>query len=278
MKRKRSNVYFVKHCQKSDIQSEIDEILAEVSVVIVVIGPDWLNQTDEDGTPRFCNPDDSIRLEVTTALQNGIPTIPVLVGGASFPKASQLPCEMSHLTDYKALSLTEESRASNLKKLSAEVHLHFANAFPLYRLRRWVGVFLALVAVYLWLCPLFRLTANSPQDGQFIGGATPPSSISEEMMRAGWFQSGIQLGVVGYMLLTLIVAYGLASAYRYPLVNRGAAILLFCLSLLLVAVGSGPVPILDIERSPAWGLFGLLVCSATMVYDAFALNRGTARS
>ena len=60
-------------------------------MVLVVIGPNWLNAKDESGGRRLDNPDDFVAIEIAAALARGIRVIPVLVDGARMPKAGELP-------------------------------------------------------------------------------------------------------------------------------------------------------------------------------------------
>src|SRR5437763_15297179 len=61
-----------------DFREHIQENLARAKVVIAVIGPAWSGRID-DTRRRIDDPSDSVRLEITSALERGIPVIPVLV-------------------------------------------------------------------------------------------------------------------------------------------------------------------------------------------------------
>ena len=43
----------------------LEQRLAECKVMLVLIGPDWLNSLDEKGQRRLDNPDDWVRLEIS---------------------------------------------------------------------------------------------------------------------------------------------------------------------------------------------------------------------
>ncbi|MDX2417750.1 MAG: TonB family protein [Xanthomonadales bacterium] len=64
-----------------DFREQIDKMLSWCDVMLVVIGDKWL-QSDESGRPRLENPEDSLRIEVSTALSRDIKVIPVLIGDA----------------------------------------------------------------------------------------------------------------------------------------------------------------------------------------------------
>ncbi len=80
--------------------------LASAKVVIVVIGRGWLTAVDEEGGRRLDDPEDLVGKEVATALEQKIPVIPVLVGGAVMPKRVQLPDALGDLTRWQALTIS----------------------------------------------------------------------------------------------------------------------------------------------------------------------------
>jgi hypothetical protein len=73
-----------------DFRQHIQSVLAQAQVLIAVVGPDWLG-AGADGGSRIQEEDDPVRVEIETALRQEIVVIPVLVGGASMPKAAALP-------------------------------------------------------------------------------------------------------------------------------------------------------------------------------------------
>jgi len=85
----------------TDFRKNIAEALAKNELLLAVIGPDWLGAAPS-GRSRIHDEDDPVRIEVETALQRGIPTIPVLVGGAGMPKADDLPDSLKSLSFHNA--------------------------------------------------------------------------------------------------------------------------------------------------------------------------------
>ena len=73
-----------------DFRQHIQSVLARAEVLIAVVGPDWLG-AGADGGSRIREEDDPVRVEIETALRQEIAVIPVLVDGASMPKAAALP-------------------------------------------------------------------------------------------------------------------------------------------------------------------------------------------
>ena len=65
-----------------DFGEKIQNVVASCDILLVVMGPDWLTVTDQQGGRRIDNPDDWVRLEVSAALERDVRVIPVLVKGA----------------------------------------------------------------------------------------------------------------------------------------------------------------------------------------------------
>jgi tetratricopeptide (TPR) repeat protein len=81
----------------ANFKSHLQDILAQCAVELVVIGPRWLDATDDDGRRRLDDPADFVRIEVESGLSRGIPVIPLLVYGASMPGADRLPPSLAEL-------------------------------------------------------------------------------------------------------------------------------------------------------------------------------------
>jgi hypothetical protein len=84
----------------------LEQRLAECMVMLVLIGPEWLNARDEQGHRRLDDSDDWVRLEIAHALKRDITVIPVLVNGAELPRKAELPGEILGLLDHQAASVT----------------------------------------------------------------------------------------------------------------------------------------------------------------------------
>jgi uncharacterized protein YecT (DUF1311 family) len=73
-----------------DFRTHVRDALGASDVVIVVIGSRWLGAA-KSGLARILDETDPVRIEVETALQKGVPVIPVLAGDTRMPKPTQLP-------------------------------------------------------------------------------------------------------------------------------------------------------------------------------------------
>lgn len=58
---------------------------------VVLIGNEWLGTADDLGQRRLDDPNDFVRMEVSTALCEGAFVLPVRIGEAGMPRPEQLP-------------------------------------------------------------------------------------------------------------------------------------------------------------------------------------------
>ena len=89
----------------TDFVQELDKNLQGCTVMLVVIGPQWLDIQDSAGRRRLDNPNDFVRLEVLQALERGLTVIPILVNDAPMPSEQDLPEVLKLLSRRQALEL-----------------------------------------------------------------------------------------------------------------------------------------------------------------------------
>lgn len=81
-----------------DFRSVIADAISKSDVMLVIIGKNWIDAPEPDGTRRLDNANDPVRFEVETGLaEKGLLVIPVLVGGAPMPGSADLPEAMREL-------------------------------------------------------------------------------------------------------------------------------------------------------------------------------------
>jgi hypothetical protein len=100
-----------------DFARALDHALRAAAVVLVMIGPDWLDARLPDGTRRLDDPGDFVRREIAAALESGVPVIPVLVEGARMPPGTALPDAIAALADRQACELSESRWAFDVERL-----------------------------------------------------------------------------------------------------------------------------------------------------------------
>jgi hypothetical protein len=91
----------------TDFAAHLNSQVAACNVLLVVIGSHWLDVKDEAGQPRLHQPDDFVAIEIAAALARDIRVIPVLVDGASIPKASELPDSLKPLARRQAIEVRQ---------------------------------------------------------------------------------------------------------------------------------------------------------------------------
>lgn len=74
-----------------DFKEYLDKKVGECDVLLAIIGDRWLEAADAEGKIRLEDPADFVRIEIESALQRGIPVIPLLVRGAGMPIEESLP-------------------------------------------------------------------------------------------------------------------------------------------------------------------------------------------
>jgi hypothetical protein len=107
-----------------DFRKAIDESVATCSVLLAIIGKDWIEVKNESGQRRLDDPADFVRLETASALKRDIPVIPVLVRGAKMPRPEQLPDDLRELAYRNGVELTHARWRSDLDLLVKALRRH----------------------------------------------------------------------------------------------------------------------------------------------------------
>jgi len=128
-----------------DFTMAIDQALASSDATLAVIGPGWLRAATADGSPRLFEPDDFVRRELACALASGLPVVPVLVGGAALPAATELPDDLAGLTGRQAVEIRDEAFHADVDHLIAS--LEPPRSRPSHGRARLLGALLVLAVV-----------------------------------------------------------------------------------------------------------------------------------
>ena len=90
-----------------DFVEVITRAVASCDVLLALIGGEWLTITDaHQQQRRLDDPDDFVRLELEAALTRNVRVIPILVDGATMPRADDLPPSLAGLVRRHALELS----------------------------------------------------------------------------------------------------------------------------------------------------------------------------
>jgi pterin-4a-carbinolamine dehydratase len=96
--------------------NSIDENLENATVVIAVIGRNWLKVQDEFFRRRIDDERDWVRREIEFALENNITLVPFLIGCA-MPVEEALPEALKKMVAVQALSLSAANWRNDMAKL-----------------------------------------------------------------------------------------------------------------------------------------------------------------
>jgi len=160
-----------------DFRKVIDQSVATCSVLLAIIGNEWLNTKDAAGNRRLDDPNDFVRIELASALRRYIPVIPVLVRGAKMPRPEQLPEDLKELAYRNAVELSHARWKTDVQVL-------------LQALRPYIDVPQSPVPVVDRSARMDRLPASKPGDSVqhdatmgMTGGTQALDRISRELAR-----------------------------------------------------------------------------------------------
>jgi outer membrane protein assembly factor BamD (BamD/ComL family) len=91
-----------------DFVHVLNERVAESDVLLAIIGKGWIQARDPEGARRLDDPNDFVRIEIESALNQNKRVIPVLVGEAQMPRPEELPETLRPLARRNAVRLTHE--------------------------------------------------------------------------------------------------------------------------------------------------------------------------
>jgi hypothetical protein len=173
---------------------EFTEVVAnalnDCDVLLALIGPDWLARRSWLRRTRLADPNDFVRQEIATAIERGIPIIPVLLRGGEMPDHKALPPILRKLPNWQAFELSDQRWSSDMSVLKRRIESCGAikrRRVPVPdptppdsgRRRAVVGVSLVVAAV---LALAVALTLADRPDGGLTGqppavpNSSPPTS------------------------------------------------------------------------------------------------------
>jgi len=100
-----------------DFVQVVQEAVNACDRLIAVIGREWLEIAGAGGARRLDDAQDLVRVEIATALDRGIPVIPVLVQGAGVPTTDDLPDVLKRLGTLNALEISDTRFHSDMSRL-----------------------------------------------------------------------------------------------------------------------------------------------------------------
>jgi LysM repeat protein len=91
-----------------DFKEYLDKRVGECKVLLAVIGDRWVDANDATGKKRLEDSGDFVRLEIESALERGIPVIPLLVRGAQMPSEEHLPPSLKKLAYRNGIQIRSD--------------------------------------------------------------------------------------------------------------------------------------------------------------------------
>jgi TIR domain len=100
-----------------DFVEHIKDEVGRCDVLLAVIGNQWLQAQDEQGNRRIDDPNDFVRLEISTALRRDIPVVPVLLDGTKMPREDRLPEDLKRFSYRSGINVHHTSFESDVSRL-----------------------------------------------------------------------------------------------------------------------------------------------------------------
>ena len=91
--------------------------VAKCGVLVVVIGPAWLDARDERGNRCIEDESDFVRIELAAAFKHDVAVIPVLLEGTRMPSPEELPDEIRALVSRNGVEVRHASFGSDMETL-----------------------------------------------------------------------------------------------------------------------------------------------------------------
>ena len=113
-----------------DFVEQIEKAVHDCDLLIAVIGKTWVQIKDEEGHRRLDNPEDFVRVEIQAALERNIPVVPLLIGGAEMPRASELPEGLAKLTRRHAMKMSDERYRADAARLMEQIKGYISEGSP----------------------------------------------------------------------------------------------------------------------------------------------------
>jgi hypothetical protein len=114
----------------TDFRHHIQEVLRDANILLAVVGPAWLG-TRAEGPSRIQDEADPVRVEIETALRQGLRVIPVLVDNAAMPGAADLPESIRDFAYINAapIDIGRDFRA-HMERLTRSIDAMLASTKP----------------------------------------------------------------------------------------------------------------------------------------------------
>lgn len=139
-------------CAGENISEHITSILKQTKIMLVIIGPKWLNLTDSQGKRKLDDQKDPVRFEIKSALKRNIRIIPVLLNQTPMPPSQHLPSDIEKFSKQIALRIRNSiDYEKNLSRIEKEDLDKLEKRIKKILKFKWIPFFLCLLFVGLLL-------------------------------------------------------------------------------------------------------------------------------
>jgi len=170
----------------ADFAAHIGAKIGACDALLAVIGKQWLTSRNTGGQLRLGDPNDLVSREIALALQRRILVIPVLVEGASMPKAAELRSDLKPLVQRNAMTIGDDDFQADVAKLikALEALPGLRNPTPQPADQWKADLRQRLRRRLVWKIPLIILLVSFAAWWQWQKDAVPPSSNAEQTAAA----------------------------------------------------------------------------------------------
>jgi len=105
----------------SDYREQLLQGIRQASIVLAVIGPDWLTATNAGGSRCIDDPTDWVRQELAEAFSSKVRVIPVLTDHGSVPTDTELPADLAALSRCQYRQLRHHDASTDLDRIATDL-------------------------------------------------------------------------------------------------------------------------------------------------------------
>jgi uracil-DNA glycosylase family 4 len=163
-----------------DFVTFLDDAIAQCDVLLAVMGAQWEDVCESDGTRRLMLETDFVRVEIASALRQKKIVIPVLVGGGKMPSTANLPDDLKPLLRRNSFEVKHAQFAADVDRLADAIR-RVASPKPLLTSAERAEKEAALKAIRLDLMnatdsPLYELR-QAKRHFPVLGDGNPDASL-----------------------------------------------------------------------------------------------------
>lgn len=112
----------------ADFPRIIAQAISSCDVLVALIGPAWVGP-ESNGETRIQESNDWVRLEIESALDQGIRVIPLLVQNALLPNPEQLPPSLERIRAKNCFNLSYSTFGEDVRKLTRAIDFPTVGVF-----------------------------------------------------------------------------------------------------------------------------------------------------